>query len=69
MSERGPFRLHQTDVPPGERVRVDVPVARMTTGEWVHLPVLVVHGARDGPTIWLSGAVHGDELDGVEIIR
>lgn len=53
----------------GTRKRVDVPVARLTTGEWLHLPVQVVHGGRDGPTVWLSGAVHGDELDGVEIIR
>lgn len=69
MSERGRFRLHETEVDAGTRERVDVPVARLTTGEWLHLPVQVVHGAREGPTVWLSGAVHGDELDGVEIIR
>ncbi len=31
--------------------------------------VVVCHGARPGPTIWLSGAIHGDELNGVEIVR
>lgn len=69
MSEREPFRLHDTRVGAGTRARVDLPVARLATGEWVHLSVQVVHGAREGPTVWLSGAVHGDELDGVEIIR
>jgi len=33
------------------------------------LPVEVIHGRRPGPRVWLSGAIHGDELDGVEIIR
>jgi predicted deacylase len=32
------------------------------------LPVIVLHGAQSGPTLWLSGAVHGDELNGVMII-
>jgi len=44
-------------------------VARLTTGEWTHLQVEVVHGAKPGPCLWLSGAIHGDELDGIEIIR
>ena len=29
----------------------------------------MVHGQRPGPRLWLSAAVHGDELNGVEIIR
>jgi predicted deacylase len=33
------------------------------------LPVMVLHGGADGPVMWLSAAVHGDELCGVEIIR
>lgn len=58
-----------TRVQPGTRVRLELPVARLTTGGWVSLPVEVVRGAREGPALWLSGAIHGDELDGVEIIR
>jgi predicted deacylase len=33
------------------------------------LPVHVVHGRKDGPVIFISAAIHGDELNGVEIIR
>jgi hypothetical protein len=33
------------------------------------LPVAVVNGRRPGPHVWLSGAIHGDELNGVEIVR
>ncbi|MEC7814639.1 MAG: succinylglutamate desuccinylase/aspartoacylase family protein [Pseudomonadota bacterium] len=32
-------------------------------------PVLVINGAYAGPTLCLTGAVHGDELNGIEIIR
>ena len=48
---------------------MEIPVSRFVTGEWMGFPVEVIHGARPGPRIWLSGAIHGDELDGVEIIR
>lgn len=33
------------------------------------LPVTVINGRRPGPCLWLSAAIHGDELNGVEIIR
>ena len=32
-------------------------------------PVLISHGAQEGPVLCLTGAVHGDELNGIEIIR
>ncbi len=66
---REPFRVAQLEVEAGRRGNTDIPVARFVTGEWLNLPVEIVHGAKPGPTIWLSGAIHGDELDGVEIIR
>ena len=69
MSDPAPFHIHDKAVPPGKRSRVRIPVARLTTGEWAHLQVEIVHGSRPGPCLWLSGAIHGDELDGLEIIR
>jgi len=36
---------------------------------WVSLPVGVLHGTKPGPVIWLSATMHGDELNGVSIIR
>ncbi|NYK37232.1 succinylglutamate desuccinylase, partial [Salmonella enterica subsp. enterica serovar Typhimurium] len=33
------------------------------------LPVHVLHGREDGPTVWVSAAIHGDEVAGVEIVR
>ncbi|MFN3869808.1 MAG: succinylglutamate desuccinylase/aspartoacylase family protein, partial [Hyphomicrobiaceae bacterium] len=46
-----------------------MPVSRLSNHTPVTLPVHVLHGTRPGPTLFLSGAIHGDELNGVEIIR
>jgi uncharacterized protein len=56
-------------VPPGSRRGLELPVARLPTDTHLSLPVQVVNGLRPGPTVWLSAAIHGDELNGVEIIR
>ena len=66
---RPPFVIAGHPVAPGKRAKHELPIARLMSGTPVALPVLVVHGRHDGPTIWLSAAVHGDELCGVEIIR
>lgn len=53
----------------GERESVRIRVARLPTGGWLTLPIHVIRGDGSGPTLFLSGAVHGDEVDGVEITR
>jgi len=53
----------------GDRRQLERPVTRLVTGSWLNLPVVVLRGVETGPTIWLSGALHGDEVDGTEIIR
>jgi predicted deacylase len=55
-------------VNPGERRRIDIPVAKLPTGTGLHLPIMVINGRKPGPTVWISAAVHGDEVNGVEII-
>jgi predicted deacylase len=48
---------------------VEVPVARLPTATRLSLPIMVLNGQRPGPRLWLSAVVHGDELNGLEIIR
>jgi hypothetical protein len=66
---QGPITIGAVTVAPGRRQSIEIPVARLPTDTSLSLPVAVVHGSRPGPRIWLSAAVHGDELNGVEIIR
>ena len=56
-------------VPAGTRRAIELPVASLPTDTSLSMSVAVVHGLRPGPTVWLSGTVHGDELNGIEIIR
>ena len=59
-----------TVVKAGSRQRFHLPIARLpTTQLMLPLEVEVVHGADPGPRVWLSGAIHGDELNGIEIVR
>ncbi|AOT08299.1 succinylglutamate desuccinylase/aspartoacylase family protein [Pseudoalteromonas luteoviolacea] len=57
------------DILLGQTCQVDIPVAKLYTDADVHLPVHIVRAKKPGPTIFVSAAVHGDELNGVEIIR
>lgn len=56
-------------IKPGERQIIDVPVAPMYTHADLSITVQVVRGKRPGPTLFISAAIHGDEINGVEIIR
>ncbi len=56
-------------IEPGERRSVDLPVTRLPTGSWLSLPIHVICGVRPGPRVWLSATIHGEELNGLEIVR
>ncbi|MCA9319213.1 MAG: succinylglutamate desuccinylase/aspartoacylase family protein [Planctomycetes bacterium] len=56
-------------IAPGARSRFDLPAARLPTHTKLNIPLTVINGRKKGPVVWLSAAVHGDELNGVEIIR
>lgn len=62
------FTLGDHVVASGSRQRCQLRVARLPTDTWLSLPVEVVNGATGGPALWLTAAVHGDEVNGVEII-
>ncbi len=56
-------------VAPGGRTSVDIPLAAMYTHSNVEMTVHVINGRRPGPCLFVSAAIHGDELNGVDIIR
>ncbi len=69
MTSRAPFEIGGADVKPGRSAQVELPVDRLITGAPMSMPVTVLHGANDGPTVWINAAVHGDELNGVEVVN
>ncbi len=69
LLRRPSFSIGDLDVTAGRSAIGELPVSRLVTGTRISIPVNVFHGRQDGPVVWLSAAVHGDEIGGVEIIR
>ncbi|MEZ5566721.1 MAG: succinylglutamate desuccinylase/aspartoacylase family protein [Gammaproteobacteria bacterium] len=68
-SDRGALQLLGETIPAGTSRRLIWASGQSFDGTSGDSPVLVVNGVGDGPTLCLTGAVHGDELNGIEIIR
>ena len=66
---REPFSIGGVEVAPGDQASVTLPVSALPDHTAVGLNVEVIHGKRDGPVMFVSAAVHGDEVIGVEIVR
>ncbi len=61
--------INSTGVKPGESKVVNLNIARLISGTVIDLPIYVFRSKVSGPIVLLSGGLHGDEVDGVEIIR
>ena len=66
---RESFGIGPVRVRAGTARELSLPLTRLVTGADITLPVRVVHGREDGPTLWLTAAIHGDEVVGVEVVR
>lgn len=58
-----------TEVPAATSARLAWSPSQSFEGLSMPTPVLVVNGAKDGPTVCLTAAIHGDELNGIEVVR
>lgn len=64
-----PVTIAKTRVNPGEQATIHIPVPRLYANTAMAMPVHIIHGHRPGPRLFVSGAIHGDEIIGTEIIR
>lgn len=56
-------------IKPGTRRTIDLPAGRLYTHAPMSIPVHIVSGKINGPRLFVCAAIHGDEINGVEIIR
>lgn len=63
------LRINNDVVEPGQRAELELRAAQLPSGGWMSMPLIAINGAHDGPTMWLTAAIHGDEVNGVEIIH
>jgi predicted deacylase len=52
-------------VMPGEKINLEIPIAKLPTHTLIDLPVFIRSSAVAGPVVLISGGVHGDEINGI----
>lgn len=67
--EREKLVLLGAEVPVGTATRLSWSPQVSISGLALPTPVLVINGSKPGPTLCLTGAIHGDELNGIEVVR
>ncbi|HXF81538.1 MAG TPA: succinylglutamate desuccinylase/aspartoacylase family protein [bacterium] len=58
------FRFGDVEVAPGRAARTHLPLLSTPDGEIVRAPVVILHGARPGPVLWIQACIHGNEVGG-----
>lgn len=63
------IEINKVVIKPGEHKEVRINVGSLASGTRIHIPVNVYRSDKKGPTLLVLGGVHGDEINGVEIVR
>ncbi|SDE41194.1 M14 family metallopeptidase [Sporomusa acidovorans] len=63
------MKIFNHEIQPGERFCDYIKVGELACFSDIRIPVMVLRGKQAGPTLWLTGAVHGDELNGLWAMR
>jgi predicted deacylase len=63
------MKILNTSIALGETVLINMDIATLPTRSTVVVPIIVSRGKKPGPCLLLMGGIHGDELNGVEIVR
>ena len=56
-------------IPKGKKITVDIPIARLPSSTSINLVAHVYRSRKAGPTLLVIGGVHGDEINGIEIVK
>lgn len=64
-----PFSLLGKEIKKGESAFLELEVAKLHTRNSLKISVIVERAKQDGPTLLLMGGIHGDEINGVAIVR
>lgn len=63
------FKIDGVEVHPGKRLRINIDMGSIYDFTDVKMPVEVICGKKNGPTLFVSSTIHGDEINGIEITR
>ncbi|MDA3844139.1 MAG: succinylglutamate desuccinylase/aspartoacylase family protein [Candidatus Kapabacteria bacterium] len=63
------INLLGTDIKRGEHVTLEMEIAKLHNRSSVKIPIIIERSKKDGPVVLFMAGVHGDEINGVEIVR
>ncbi len=63
------IEINKVIIKRGEQKEVRINVGHLASGTRIHIPIHVFRSKKAGPTLLVLGGVHGDEINGVEIVR
>ncbi len=63
------LEISGVSIPVGKRKKIELPIAELFDNTKMSMPVEVVRGKKPGPVLFVSAAIHGDEINGVEVIK
>ncbi|MCC5950156.1 MAG: succinylglutamate desuccinylase/aspartoacylase family protein [Nitriliruptoraceae bacterium] len=66
---QGPITVAGVAIEPGERRDLAPTASESYTGDRTTLPMAVINGVGPGPRVFVTAAVHGDEINGIEVCR
>jgi len=69
LSNSDPIVIGGRRIGPGERATIELPIPHLHTHTPMSMVVHILRGRKDGPRLFVSAAIHGDELNGIEIVR
>jgi len=53
----------------GKGLQINLDIAKLHTRTKIEVPIIIERAEKEGPTILVTGGIHGDEVNGVEIVR
>ena len=64
-----PFKVAGEHIPLGQSRDVRLTISETYTGDKVRVPLRVIRARKPGPCIFITAAIHGDEVNGTGIIH
>jgi predicted deacylase len=69
MGKKDVLEILGTEIALGKSAIVNFEVAKLHTRTKIEVPIIIERAKDPGPTILITGGIHGDEINGVEIVR
>ncbi|WP_438962275.1 succinylglutamate desuccinylase/aspartoacylase family protein [Nonlabens sp.] len=63
------INILDTEIKPGHSYKLNFNIAKLYTSTTIEVPVIIRRAKKAGPVVLLTGGLHGDEINGIEVVR